>query len=649
MWIIEKLKKYYILIGVFVVVSVIVGIVFAINSVDEGYQSTPSSSLQIDAHGVCKKVNNSGSNNITYFVPTQSPSEWTEFRESVDAGSLLDLTLEECGSIPEGIHITTCEELQMIGETAEALAETYILDNNIECRATKPGQPGHTGSIWDDGHGHGFSSIGGGNRLDGSMLVDVFTGSIDGQGYSIMNLYINRLGNFSTEDDLGLFGEIGSGVIIDDVHMTNIDYNGDSYVGGLVGKTSTTLAQPVEISDCSVQGSISTDGDYVGGLIGNMVDGDIADSSFTGNANGEDSVGGLVGSIKNGSITNCTVNGSTSISGDDRIGGLIGYTVYTSGIISVQGSTFTGSVSGEYSVGGIIGEMNGASTGAVITNCSVVGSNIIGEIGVGGLIGQEAGGITITNSSFTGNITATQVGGSGNPYDAGGLIGSSSFGSSIISNCHAQATIISKDNAGGLFGSGSATSSITDCYFSGDIKCSVGDDCDDFGGLVGHSAFDNISIDNCYASGAINGQGEEFSAAGGLVGDMYSGILNINNSYAHMDITSAEGYNYGGGLIGKPLSNWSVTNSYSIGSVNGFKYEGGIIGYIGFGSYNGSGIYWDESRSGLAVMCGYDPFNRCDNSVGRTTAQMRQQSNYSGWDFGSIWTINEGITYPYHR
>ena len=116
-----------------------------------------------------------------------------------------------------------------------------------------------------------------------------------------------------------------------------------------------------------------------------------------------------------------------------------------------------------------------------------------------------------------------------------------------------------------------------------------------------------------------------------------------------MDITSVEAYNYGGGLIGHVTGIWSITNSYSTGSVNGFKYEGGLIGYMGFATYSGSSIYWDEGRTGLSVMCGYDPFHRCDDSAGRTTAQMRQESNYSGWNFSSIWTINEGITYPCHQ
>jgi trimeric autotransporter adhesin len=642
----NELKKYYILIGVLIIVSVALSIVLAINRNDEGYQSVPSSNLIIDAHGVCKRVNNSGNNNITYFIPTGSSDEWSEFRESANAGSLLDITLEECGTVPEGIHIKTCEELQMIGETAEALTETYILDNNIDCSATKNGT-----SIWTDGKG--FCPIGDGKRLDGSMLVDNFSGSFYGQGYSIMNLYINR--DSSASAPLGLFGETATGVIIDNVHMTNIEClsDGYGYIGGLVGRTDQTVDPPfitVAILNCSVQGEIAdSEGDNMGGLIGYMEDGWISNSSFTGSVTGDYNVGGLVGQIENGSINNCSVDGNVSSIDADRIGGLVGYTSYTSGVISIQNSTFTGNVSGEDSIGGIIGDMNGASDGSDIINCAVINSNITGERLIGGLIGDAAGGITITDSFFTGEIAGVTIG-YGDPSCAGGLIGSGSSGSTIISNCYVQATISSKDNVGGFFGTGNAVSLITDSYFLGDLKCNIGDSCDDFGGLVGHSAFDNLSIDNCYAKGTINGQGEELKYAGGFLGLMYSGALDINNSYAFMDITSAEGYNYGGGLIGKVSGSWSIENSYSVGSVSGFKYQGGILGYISpFGVYYGSNTYWDKQRTNLLVMCGNDTKGICDDSAGKTTTQMRQEATYSGWDFGSIWTINEGVTYPCHQ
>lgn len=39
----------------------------------------------------------------------------------------------------------------------------------------------------------------------------------------------------------------------------------------------------------------------------------------------------------------------------------------------------------------------------------------------------------------------------------------------------------------------------------------------------------------------------------------------------------------------------------------------------------------------------------CDNSYGKTTAEIKQQFTFEGWDFIKVWDIGEGQTYPYLR
>ncbi|MHC4537557.1 MAG: hypothetical protein ACYS6K_26790 [Planctomycetota bacterium] len=51
-------------------------------------------------------------------------------------------------------------------------------------------------------------------------------------------------------------------------------------------------------------------------------------------------------------------------------------------------------------------------------------------------------------------------------------------------------------------------------------------------------------------------------------------------------------------------------------------------------------------------MCGWksvDP--SCDNSYGKTTAEMQVASSFveAGWDFVNVWGIGENQTYPYLR
>jgi hypothetical protein len=61
--------------------------------------------------------------------------------------------------------------------------------------------------------------------------------------------------------------------------------------------------------------------------------------------------------------------------------------------------------------------------------------------------------------------------------------------------------------------------------------------------------------------------------------------------------------------------------------------------------------YWDIETSGEPNMCGREVSGAtgCDNSHGKTTAEMHQQSNFADWDFINVWNIGENQTYPYLR
>ena len=81
----------------------------------------------------------------------------------------------------------------------------------------------------------------------------------------------------------------------------------------------------------------------------------------------------------------------------------------------------------------------------------------------------------------------------------------------------------------------------------------------------------------------------------------------------------------------------TINRSYSIGSPQSDDMVGGLVGY-NEGSVSNS--YWDTQTSGTTGS---------DGGVGRTTAQMMQESTFSGWSFSSVWSINEGTSYPYLR
>jgi len=86
---------------------------------------------------------------------------------------------------------------------------------------------------------------------------DPFTGSFEGHGYEISDLFINR----PDKDDVGLFGYVGEGGVINDVEVVNAAITGKQYVAGVVGSNLGTL------SNCYFSGSVSGD-QCLGGLAG---------------------------------------------------------------------------------------------------------------------------------------------------------------------------------------------------------------------------------------------------------------------------------------------------------------------------------------------------------------------------------------------
>ena len=140
-----------------------------------------------------------------------------------------------------------------------------------------------------------------------------FTGTFDGKGYTISDLYINR----PLEDNVGLFGRT-EGATIEDVELKDADITGDDYVGALVGwSLSTTTSQ------CHATGSVTGD-DYIGGLIGAFYASTMNNSYSRASVTGDAYVAGLVGfGYSSETITNCYSTGL--VTGNSNVGGLLAY------------------------------------------------------------------------------------------------------------------------------------------------------------------------------------------------------------------------------------------------------------------------------------------------------------------------------------
>ncbi|MFN7306183.1 MAG: GLUG motif-containing protein, partial [Acetobacteraceae bacterium] len=196
----------------------------------------------------------------------------TDFR--ITGGSFLRAAGGD-GSTTTPYSLTDIYGVQGMGSSSTILGNSYQLANDIAAAGT---------SGWHGGAG--FVPVG--------TNAARFTGSLDGAGYVITGLTINR----PTTDFVGLIGYAGSGSSISNLGLVGGSVSGSARVGGLVGANAGTITQAY------VTGAVTGVSFSVGGLVGgNAAGGSIEQSYATGAVVGSGLyVGGLVG-VNGGTIT----------------------------------------------------------------------------------------------------------------------------------------------------------------------------------------------------------------------------------------------------------------------------------------------------------------------------------------------------------
>jgi len=310
---------------------------------------------------------------------------------------------------------------------------------------------------------------------------------------------------------------------------------------------------------------------------------------------------------------------SITMTGDDA--GLFGVASVTSIIRNVG---FTGDVSGDGDVGGLVGELDGGSILSSYTTGAVTGT-----ADVGGLVGQFDGG-SILDSYATGGVNSTID-------DAGGLVGQMSAGS--IARSYATGDVTTPEYGGGLVAYMVGYGEVIDSFASGNV---TGDS--DLAGLVAYAPA-GARIARSFASGNITGTGNYL---GGLIGYFVAGNClapnGVSDSFATGNVTgNAASSQYVGGLIARNLG-CDVINAYSVGQVTGNQDVGGLIG-LNTGVVSNS--FWNTDTGG----------GSSDGGTGKTTAEMKALSTFvdAGWDItescfaSSIWGICSDVNsgYPY--
>lgn len=143
------------------------------------------------------------------------------------------------------------------------------------------------------------------------------------------------------------------------------------------------------------------------------------------------------------------------------------------------------------------------------------------------------------------------------------------------------------------------------------------------GGLVGLNYMATVS--NCYVTGTINVSGSKKYYTGGLIGRHYG---TMDSCFSRCDVTGVNGV---GGLVGQFASNVFVSNCYSCSKVSGVSDIGGFYG-------SGSGIftnnYFDKDVAGTTNF-------QTTGVTAKTTTEMQTQSTFTGWDFDTVWYMDE--------
>ena len=183
---------------------------------------------------------------------------------------------------------------------------------------------------------------------------NVYTGTFDGNGHTISNLTITKK-NLSFGDDCGMFGRVGTNATIQDLTLEDVrlDVDADDVsIGALAGSNQGI------ISNCRVSGNISVTNKEMG------------------------FVGGVVGRMESGVIQYCHSSASIQGGNSDYVGGVLGGEFLTKTVI--KGCSFSGSVTGGNTVGGIAGYCRFF---ADMTGCYSVGELSSAVYNTGGITG----------------------------------------------------------------------------------------------------------------------------------------------------------------------------------------------------------------------------------------------------------------------
>lgn len=339
-------------------------------------------------------------------------------------------------------HVCTCEDLQ---NTEYENGRSITLQQDIDCTDTKN---------WNSGAG--FKPLG--------TTTKQYKGTINGQGYTIHNLYINR----PNEKHIGLIGFAEKGTDIRNIKFENAKITGEQSVGIVIGQTLSATITNIEVTNSEITATTNN----AGGIIG----------------------AGLAGGTTNLiSVSNTKVNAKIEAE-NSNTGGIIGT---GSGHVTIFKIEFDGEIKGKTNTGGIIGYQNSANTGKTLISETKIKGTIQGTNKIGGATGYS---IKTEHNRIQSYAKITGI------DQVGGIIGDSK--DDIIKDSYFKGEIEGIERIGGLIGDSKHHRELSNSYTEATIKGNA-----IVGGLIGSMTFgtNRPGTDKLYVASTIIAN-EEYDA-----------------------------------------------------------------------------------------------------------------------------------------
>jgi uncharacterized repeat protein (TIGR02543 family) len=478
------------------------------------------------------------------------------------------------------------------------LSGSYILMNELD--STTPGYEEMAGPTANGGKG--WKPI---EPVD--IQGDWFTGSFDGQGYEIKDLFINCSSDINDLGayNVGLFGLVDEGGIVKNVRVSNATVSGISNVGGLAGFNDGT------VSNSYFSGNVTGDR-RVGGLVGWNSD-TVSNSCATGSVNGDSMLGALVGYNERGTVSNSHYN-------------------YDEVLINGQSMITIGALFGDDFEEWLANDKFLDIDDRLAQEDSYYLVNNVTDFKELLAFGQDASlKYRLTNDLDLATELGLYI-----PYLAGEFDGNGH----IISNLRFNSSFMSHVGLFGYLAPGGKVSrmGVESVNITGDSTV---------GALVGIN--DDGTVSTSYSSGNVTGN----EKIGGLVGSNYGAV---SDCYS---LATATGGVEAGGLVGIHYWLGSLNRSYCAGNVTGDEHIGGLVGCSYPPPPSSASTYavvpnncfWDIETSGQTTS---------DGGTGMTTAEMKSIATFSGagWNIitvggpgernpAYIWNIVNNVTYPF--